>query len=203
MTDEKTISEKIMLLKGIEIFQGLSVSELAAIASVVEEVDYPAGKIIIKEGTSGETLYLMINGEVSVIKDLGGINEVEMDRMTTGNYFGEMALFEDAVRSASIRTEKPSAISSTHAPAQTKLNSGTARGTRKRRLGHSPFCSVQSTFCRRKTEPALCGNQLAGVDASAHESPFSSSVPQNVWQFLSKPDVGWQGPTRMGQRVRR
>jgi len=114
MTDEKTISEKIMLLKGIEIFQGLSVSELAAIASVVEEVDYPAGKIIIKEGTSGETLYLMINGEVSVIKDLGGINEVEMDRMTTGDYFGEMALFEDAVRSASIRTEKPSAFMVLH-----------------------------------------------------------------------------------------
>lgn len=114
MTDEKTISEKIMLLKGIEIFQGLSVSELAAIASVVEEVDYPAGEIIIKEGTSGENLYLMINGEVSVIKDLGDINEVEMDRMTAGDYFGEMALFEDSVRSASIRTEKSSAFMVLH-----------------------------------------------------------------------------------------
>ncbi|MFO7556137.1 MAG: cyclic nucleotide-binding domain-containing protein [Desulfobacterales bacterium] len=114
MTDEKTISEKIMLLKGIEIFQGLSVSELAAIASVVEEVDYPVGEIIIKEGTSGENLYLMINGEVSVIKDLGDINEVEMDRMTAGDYFGEMALFEDSVRSASIRTEKSSAFMVLH-----------------------------------------------------------------------------------------
>lgn len=114
MTDEKTISEKVMLLKGIEIFEGLSVSELAAIASVVEEVDYPAGEIIIKEGTSGENLYLMTNGEVSVIKDLGEINEVEMDRMTAGDYFGEMALFEDSVRSASIRTEKSSAFMVLH-----------------------------------------------------------------------------------------
>jgi CRP-like cAMP-binding protein len=52
----------------------------------------------------------MIEGEVSVIKDLGEINEVEIDRMTDGEYFGEMALFEDTVRSVSIRTEKPSAF---------------------------------------------------------------------------------------------
>ena len=114
MTDETTISEKIMLLKGIELFEILSVGELAAIASVVEEIDYPVGEIVIKEGTAGETLYLMIEGEVSVIKDLGKINEVEIDRMTDGEYFGEMALFEDTVRSASIRTEKPSAFMVLH-----------------------------------------------------------------------------------------
>jgi CRP-like cAMP-binding protein len=110
MTDEATISEKIMLLKGIELFESLSVGELAAIASVVEEIDYPVSEIIIKEGSAGDTLYLMIEGEVSVIKDLGETNEVEIDRMTDGEYFGEMALFEDTVRSVSIRTEKPSAF---------------------------------------------------------------------------------------------
>ena len=47
MTDETTISEKIMLLKGIELFESLSVGELAAIASVVEEIDYPVGEIVI------------------------------------------------------------------------------------------------------------------------------------------------------------
>ena len=110
MTDEATISEKIMLLKGIELFESLSVGELAAIASVVEEIDYPVSEIIIKEGSAGDTLYLMSEGEVSVIKDLEEINEVEIDRMTDGEYFGEMALFEDTVRSVSIRTEKPSAF---------------------------------------------------------------------------------------------
>ena len=94
MKNEVTFSDKIMLLKGIEIFEGLSVGELAAIASVVEEIDCPVGEIIIKEGSAGDTLYLMIEGEVSVIKDLGEINEVEIDRMTSGENFGEMALFE-------------------------------------------------------------------------------------------------------------
>ena len=113
MADETTISEKIMLLKGIELFENQSVGELAAIASVVEETDYPAGEIIIKEGRgggAGDRLFLIIEGEVSVIKDLGETNEVEIDRMTNGEYFGEMAIFEDTVRSVSIRTEKPSSF---------------------------------------------------------------------------------------------
>lgn len=108
MADEVTISDKIMLLRGIDIFESLSVSELAATVSVVEEIDCTPGEIIIQEGTVGDTMYLVIKGEVSVIKDLGEINEIEIDRINAGDYFGEMALFEDAVRSVSIRIEEPS-----------------------------------------------------------------------------------------------
>jgi hypothetical protein len=106
METEISIPDKILRLKGINIFEGLSVSELAAIASVTEEVDYPAGEIVIKEGESGETMFLIIKGEVSVIKGAGkeGEREIELARIGTGDYFGEMALFEDAVRSATIRT---------------------------------------------------------------------------------------------------
>ena len=114
MADEVTISDKIMLLRGIDIFESLSVSELAATVSVVEEIDCTPGEIIIQEGTVGDTMYLVIKGEVSVIKDLGEINEIEIDRIKAGDYFGEMALFEDAVRSVSIRIEEPSSFMVLH-----------------------------------------------------------------------------------------
>ena len=106
METEISIPDKILRLKGINIFEGLSVSELAAIASVTEEVDYPGGEIVIREGESGETMFLIVKGEVSVIKGAGeeGEREIELARIGTGDYFGEMALFEDAVRSATIRT---------------------------------------------------------------------------------------------------
>ena len=106
METEISIPDKILRLKGINIFEGLSVSELAAIASVTEEVDYPVGEIVIREGESGETMFLIIKGEVSVIKGAGeeGKREIELARIGTGDYFGEMALFEDAPRSATIRT---------------------------------------------------------------------------------------------------
>jgi hypothetical protein len=109
LESEISVPEKILHLKEIYIFEGLSVSELAAVASVTEEVVYPPGKIVIREGDAGDTMYLVVDGEVSVLKAQGGQdngNEIELDRIRTGDYFGEMALFEDTLRSATIRTEK-------------------------------------------------------------------------------------------------
>jgi ATP/ADP translocase/HEAT repeat protein len=100
-----TIPDKILHLRTIHIFEGLSVSEMAAIASITEEVTYPKGTVIIKEGERGETMYMIIQGEVSVIKQGQGGAEIVLDRIGAGDYFGEMALFEDLVRSATIRTE--------------------------------------------------------------------------------------------------
>lgn len=114
MEPEVTISDKIMLLKRIEIFESLSVGELAAIASIVEEMDVPPGEVIIQEGSFGETMYLIIKGEVSVIKEMGKPNEIEIDRIKPGEYCGEMALIEDIQRSASIRTEKASSFMVLH-----------------------------------------------------------------------------------------
>lgn len=110
METEISIPEKILRLKNINIFEGLSASELAAIASVTEEVEYPVGDIVIREGEAGETMFLVMKGNVSVIKGEGkeGGQEIELAQIGTGDYFGEMALFEDAVRSATIRTAEDS-----------------------------------------------------------------------------------------------
>ena len=110
METEITIPDKILHLKEIEIFKELSVSELAAVASVTEEVVYPPGEIVIMEGEPGETMYLIIAGEVAVIKGRGQGNEIELDRIGAGDYFGEMALFEHDVRSATIRTAEESRL---------------------------------------------------------------------------------------------
>jgi CRP-like cAMP-binding protein len=106
MEKSSIIREKINHLRGIQIFEDLSVSELAAIASVTEEVVHPFGTVVIKEGETGETMYMIIAGEVSVNKRQEGGSEIELDRIFAGDYFGEVALFEDVVRSATIRAEE-------------------------------------------------------------------------------------------------
>ena len=56
-----------------------------------------------------QVLYLVIEGETSVIKNEGTNREMELARIKTNDYFGEMALLEEGrPRSATIRTEKPS-----------------------------------------------------------------------------------------------
>jgi len=103
---EPTISltNKILLVRDIDVFSDLSVSELAAVASVTEAVSHPANQVVIREGDMGETMFLIVKGRVVVIKNLAKENELELDQIGTGEYFGEMALFEDRKRSASIRT---------------------------------------------------------------------------------------------------
>jgi hypothetical protein len=110
MEPEISIPDKILHLRRIQIFEKLSISELAAVASVTEEVVYAPGQIVIKEGETGDTMYLILAGEVSVLKRQEGEenHEIELDRIGAGDYFGEMALFEDILRSATIRTEEES-----------------------------------------------------------------------------------------------
>ncbi len=105
---EISLGEKILLLKEIEIFSGLSATELAAIAAVTKELDYPEGRTIIKQNDVGETVFLIIKGRVEVIMEQTDGKEVMLDHIGSGGAFGEMALMDDAPRSATIRTIEPS-----------------------------------------------------------------------------------------------
>jgi hypothetical protein len=103
------LSERIFQLRKIKVFEGLHVSELAAIGSMVGDVSYWAGVGIFKEGEPGDALYLVVEGEVSVSKARNGERDpgIEIGRIGSGEYFGEMALLEEAPRSASIQTVTP------------------------------------------------------------------------------------------------
>ena len=93
-------------MKQIYIFEGLTVGELAAVASATEEANYNPGNTVVKEGDTGDTMYMIIKGEVSVLINNENDINIEIDRMDTGDFFGEMAFFRDAKRSATIRVEQ-------------------------------------------------------------------------------------------------
>lgn len=64
--------------------------------------EYKNGEIIIKQGESGNCMYVIQSGEVEVLRDSNG-KEVQLAIRTSGDFFGEMALFSREVRSATIR----------------------------------------------------------------------------------------------------
>ena len=100
------LTDKILHLKKIEIFADLSVNELAAVASVTEEAAFDEMEMVFREGETGDTLFLVLEGEVAVIKDCNADREIELDTIGPGDYFGDMALFGDDRRSATIRVKK-------------------------------------------------------------------------------------------------
>ena len=52
-------------------------------------------------------MFLIIDGEVAVIRTQEDGKETELDRISAGDHFGEMALFEEIPRTATIRTVQP------------------------------------------------------------------------------------------------
>jgi len=145
-----SLTDKILLVREIDIFSDLSVSELAAVASVTEAVSHPANQVVIREGDRGETLFLVVKGSVAVIKNLDADNELELDQIDSGDYFGEMALFEDQKRSATVRTlsesdflvlHKAEFNEIVHEFPEIALNACRVLSTRIRRL-HARFTST-------------------------------------------------------------
>jgi CRP-like cAMP-binding protein len=103
-----SLGEKILLLKEIEIFSGLRAAELAAISAITKELDYASDRTVIKQNDVGETVFLIIEGQVDVIMEQSGGEEVIIDQISSGGAFGEMALIDNSPRSATIRTTVPS-----------------------------------------------------------------------------------------------
>ncbi len=96
--------DKMIHLKKIYIFSDLQVRELAAISSVTVEQDYSKDEVVVTEGEPGDTMFLIVSGEVSVIGKYGSENETLIATISQDDYFGEMALFEDKPRSATVKT---------------------------------------------------------------------------------------------------
>jgi len=63
---------------------------------------YNSGEIIVRQGDVGECMYFIQSGKVEVIRENDG-KEVKLAELGQGEFFGEMALFEKGVRSATVR----------------------------------------------------------------------------------------------------
>ena len=92
------------MLKQVEIFSGLSDSELDIIAESCISRSYPKNTVIINEDDFADSLYVIESGRVKVYCSDKNGKEFIMNTMGNGEYFGELALLDDEKRSASVRT---------------------------------------------------------------------------------------------------
>ena len=94
----------------IFLFQDLEDRELEQVLSRTCPREFPAGRVIIQEGDPGDSLYIMVSGEVEITKRLTLVldkdtpKERVMIRLKAedGVYFGEMSLLENDPRSATV-----------------------------------------------------------------------------------------------------
>jgi CRP/FNR family cyclic AMP-dependent transcriptional regulator len=94
----------VSVLKSVEIFSGLSDTELAALEESSIRRSYPKNTVIINENDVADSLYVIESGKVKVYCSDKNGKEFIMNTLGGGDYFGELALLDDDRRSASVRT---------------------------------------------------------------------------------------------------
>jgi signal transduction histidine kinase len=96
-------------LRKIPLFADLSEEDLERLYQMAETVSIPAGELVLREGDSGDSLFVVLDGELEVTKRQGS-QDILLALYKPGQFFGEMALLEQAPRSASVRTLQESRL---------------------------------------------------------------------------------------------
>ncbi len=97
--------EKLEVLQKSPLFEMLSQPELELLAELSRPRRYSAGEIIFEEGDLGDSLFVLMNGEVDVLhKDSRGDLNV-LATLQPPEFFGEMSLIDKEFRSATVRAK--------------------------------------------------------------------------------------------------
>lgn len=91
---------KALDLKSIWLFSSCTNSELRRLRSSLDEVQVPAGKVLVEEGRIGLEFFLIVSGKAAVTR-----RGRKVAALGPGDYFGELALLDRRPRSASVVSE--------------------------------------------------------------------------------------------------
>lgn len=93
-------------LKQFRILQSLGPKDLGLVLDVLQEIEIPADTVLMHENERGDSLYLILAGEVEVVKSLGNENERVLAILGPNHIIGEIGLIiPDGLRIASVRTQ--------------------------------------------------------------------------------------------------
>lgn len=87
-------------LARVPFFEGLTPEALALIAEVTNEESHGLGTRIFQFGDPGDKLFIIVEGKVRISREVAGLGEEALAVLGPGEVFGEMALLDDATRSA-------------------------------------------------------------------------------------------------------
>ena len=90
-------------LREVPLFSEMDEQEVAGIRSIMEEMKFKAGQVILREGELGDLFYVITEGHVEItIRDAGGADLV-LHEAGPGDFFGELSMLTKEPRSARVR----------------------------------------------------------------------------------------------------
>ena len=99
MVDIKMHAE---ILRQVPLFTGLREKHIKKLVQRLVKREYEEGKEIIIQGKGGEGLFVITSGTAQAIREQLDGEKVVVNEFTSGDYFGELALLDEGLRTASV-----------------------------------------------------------------------------------------------------
>lgn len=98
------------MLRDIGLFGGLSEETLGHLARELPTEKVEVGSVVVREGELAREMFVVIGGELEVVKESRTGGDVRVALFGPGDWFGEMAILDVQPRSASVRSVAPTLL---------------------------------------------------------------------------------------------
>lgn len=113
-TVQSKIDDLIPFLQKVLVFSSLYISELQIISGLLKPVNYPKESYICREGDEGYELYIIEKGKAAASIKIDNDEDKILSEFIPGDFFGEVAIFENSRRSASVKTTEETTVLTLH-----------------------------------------------------------------------------------------
>lgn len=104
------MTDTTQLLRALPFFKDLNDRELDELASVAVPRNFQRGEVIFQEGTQGDVMYVIREGRVLIKREHVGGRSIALTEMGKGDIFGELAVFDKEMRSATVECVAPTQV---------------------------------------------------------------------------------------------
>jgi CRP-like cAMP-binding protein len=99
--------DRVGLLGRVPMFADLSADDLEQVADVAHPRRFAAGEVVFREGDASNTCYIVRSGHARAIRENADGRQLALATFGPGDIFGELAMFDDERRSATVETIEP------------------------------------------------------------------------------------------------
>ena len=102
--------ETAALLRRVPVFASLTDEDLVKVAEVAVQRRFGAGEVVFREGDESNTCYVVRTGKVRALRAHSDGRSIALANFAAGDIFGELAMFDNESRSATVETLEPTEV---------------------------------------------------------------------------------------------
>jgi CRP/FNR family cyclic AMP-dependent transcriptional regulator len=118
---EMRSADVVELLARVPVFSTLEREDLGRIADLAVPRAFEPGQVVFREGDASDTCYIVRSGRARAVREHSGGRTITLATFGPGDIFGELALFEDERRSATVEAIEPTSVVAVLGPDMRRL----------------------------------------------------------------------------------